>query len=283
MYYNRAGEKIVYVDLASSNPFLNIRIAGYTMPNSKYVIAHNISKQSYWDNYTFEYIISGKGYIETETDRYDVQAGNVYFLNKLQHHIYYADKDDPYQKIFFCVKGDFADALMQSYHLLDSVIIKRIDMLSTFERIINLLDIDIPPDKSVYDALTAELLKIVQSLSDISYEKKPLAQNLADRIMLYLENNLNESICLDDISRSLNISKSHIERVFKAHFGDTPHRYLLTLKVRSAARLLMHSNLSVNEIAEHYAFADAKHFSKCFKQQFNLAPLQYRKERRDNP
>ena len=111
MYYNSMNEAIFHRTLAH-NDFFDLMLAGITYPNPSYRILHNVSKSGLWDNYVFEYVVSGEGHIETETKSFDVHAGDTYFLNKLQKHIYYSDKKHPYTKCFVVLHGTFMDSLV---------------------------------------------------------------------------------------------------------------------------------------------------------------------------
>jgi AraC-like DNA-binding protein len=279
MYYNRTGEKIIYADTLGNNSFLHIWLAGVTNPNSKYFITHNISKSTYWDRYVFEYVVKGKGYIDTKTDRYSVVAGDAYFLNRLQQHIYYADKDEPYEKLFIVVKGDFVDSIVSSYRLNAGVIVKKTNIKHIFEELLSILETD-KLTREHYDKITVCLLKIAQSMSDIKYESVPLKQPLAEMIGTYINDHIYEHITLHGISGALNISKSHIERVFKEKFGETPLKYVAKRKIDLAANLLLSTNFSIEEISDFFSFSDAKHFSKSFKARFNLSPMRYKKQMR---
>lgn len=74
-------------------------------PTPNYIICHSRKSGALWERYNFEYVISGKGYIETRDKTLTVGKGDLYFLNKLQQHTYYADKQAPYEKLFIVVEG----------------------------------------------------------------------------------------------------------------------------------------------------------------------------------
>jgi len=53
-----------------------------------------------------------------------------------------------------------------------------------------------------------------------------------------MADNLHLSLSLADIARAADLSSFHFLRVFKAATGQTPHRYLNGLRLRSACRHL---------------------------------------------
>jgi len=274
MYYNKLGEKIVYCSLNRANQFLYIPMAGVTYPNANYFITHNISKFTHWDRYNFEYVTKGVGYIETPNKRYTVRAGDLYFLNRLQHHIYYPDKDNPFEKMFVVVKGEFLDALLTAYQIHESVIIRQVNVEYIFQRIHELLE---NGEELDYDEISVLLLQLVQKIHSLDYEEDSGLLSLAERIKSYIDDNITEMITLDKLVKALNISKSHIERVYKEEFNQTPIKYAIRRKLELSAGLLITTNFPISAISAYFAFNDPKYFSKCFSAHFGMSPAQYRK------
>lgn len=274
MFYNSMGEKIISHSLIG-NSFLDVYLAGITYPNPAYHIFHNISRNHLWDKYVFEYVIEGKGHIETEDRTLTVRKGDMYFLNKLRRHVYYADKQEPYCKLFVVMTGSFVDALVSAFNITESVIINRNDIRPVLEDIHRLVqEKDFP-----YQRIEIDILKLFQALGK-DCERAPFTADLASIVKSYLDSNLTEKITLDSISDYLHISKSHIERLFKERYGVTPLRYFSDRKINYACTLLINSEYSVSEIADYLTLCDAKYLSKCIKKRTGMSPLQYRKAKK---
>ena len=154
MYISNWGEEIV-VHNTLGNDYLEVIMAGITHPNPTYRIMHNISKKFPYDYYVFEYVIKGVGHIETPEEKYTVKEGDFYFLNKLRYHIYYADPDQPYEKVFIVLKGSFVDFLVSSYRLTDSVYINDCNLRGLMLHIIEHLSRN---DTVNYDKLAVSVL-----------------------------------------------------------------------------------------------------------------------------
>ena len=63
-----------------------------------------------------------------------MQKGDLYFLNKYQQHIYYADKNDPYDKYFLVVEGKLVDKFLEAHDITESVIVVHKDVADVSAR-----------------------------------------------------------------------------------------------------------------------------------------------------
>lgn len=79
--------------------------------------------------------------------------------------------------------------------------------------------------------------------------------------MLY-EKTFRQQISLEDIERKLNVSQYTISKQFKIYFQMTPHQYLTNLRLQEAEKLLIETNLSVNEVAQNVGLSHTSHFKK---------------------
>ena len=276
MYYNSMNEAIFHRTLAH-NDFFDLMLAGITHPNPSYRILHNVSKSGLWDNYVFEYVVSGEGHIETETKSFDVHAGDTYFLNKLQKHIYYSDKKHPYTKCFVVLHGTLMDSLVASFGLTDSVIVRHVDTQRTFDKLFTLADVDgeLPLDDIMQCALS-----LVQQIKPHDYHRVDAPLKFPELIKGYLDENISQKVTLEDISNALNISKSHIERLFADKYGVSPLKYFAYNKINFACTLIINKDYTLNEIADMLSFADAKYLSKCVKAHTGMSPSQLRKKQK---
>src|SRR5262245_13422191 len=58
------------------------------------------------------------------------------------------------------------------------------------------------------------------------------------RVLEHIETNLEGNISLQDLSITAGLSPSHFARAFKQSQGVTPHRYLMSYRLRQAVQLL---------------------------------------------
>jgi AraC family transcriptional regulator len=81
---------------------------------------------------------------------------------------------------------------------------------------------------------------------------------------------------LKEMAAAAGMSKYHFLRVFRRLTGVTPHRYLVSARLRRAALALASSRRPVIAIALDAGFGDLSTFNKTFRAVFGLTPTGYR-------
>ncbi|MBK1813124.1 methylphosphotriester-DNA--protein-cysteine methyltransferase family protein [Clostridium sp. YIM B02505] len=91
----------------------------------------------------------------------------------------------------------------------------------------------------------------------------------------------NKQVDLNDISKELGVSANHLSRLFKQHTKFTPTQYIIKLRVEKAKEFLKQSDMNILEVSYATGFKSLSNFYKCFKEQTELTPSEYRKSRGD--
>src|SRR5215207_2165991 len=78
------------------------------------------------------------------------------------------------------------------------------------------------------------------------------------------------------LGRVAGVSPFHFIRVFRATFGETPHRYLQRRRVERAMSLLRETDRSVTEISFEVGFTSLGTFSRTFAEIVGEPPTTYR-------
>ena len=73
------------------------------------------------------------------------------------------------------------------------------------------------------------------------------------------------------------MSRANFIRVFQQQLGVSPGKFLTKVRLQSAAFLLKQSQQSVLAIALDVGYQSEAHFSKAFKNYYQVSPSQYRK------
>lgn len=103
------------------------------------------------------------------------------------------------------------------------------------------------------------------------------ADPLLHQAMQLIHEHIDVGSPLKHIARQLHISQVQLTRLFQKEFHFTPHRYLSEIRMKEVTRLLVHSPLTLAQIAERCGFTDEHHLSKTFKKNIGMNPSVYRK------
>ena len=81
---------------------------------------------------------------------------------------------------------------------------------------------------------------------------------------------------LSQVADTLNMSPSYISMIFKEKTGQNFKDYLFQTRMNHAKRLLR-QGMAIGEIARLLGYVDTELFSRRFRAQFGLSPMDYRK------
>jgi YesN/AraC family two-component response regulator len=102
-------------------------------------------------------------------------------------------------------------------------------------------------------------------------------EQLAFTLKTYIQNNFREDINLNVIAQKLNYSAAWLTKLFCQQYDTTPSRYLLGLRIAQAKSLLAHNpDMSIKQIGEMIGYQDQGYFSRIFKKNTGLSPIEYR-------
>lgn len=93
----------------------------------------------------------------------------------------------------------------------------------------------------------------------------------------YINNNLQNHLTVEKISRKSGVSKNTLYREFKKEFNMSVFEYIIKKRIEKAESLLLKTNLSVEEIAVQTGFSTSSYFGSVFKKEKGVSPLKYRK------
>jgi len=102
----------------------------------------------------------------------------------------------------------------------------------------------------------------------------PWQQRRVDR---YAREHLEQSIRVEELAAHVSLSVSHFCRAFKESFGDTPHAYIIRLRLTLARELMLATPDPLSQIALSCGFANQAHLSKLFRRVVGEPPNTWRR------
>jgi AraC family transcriptional regulator len=102
-------------------------------------------------------------------------------------------------------------------------------------------------------------------------------QGRINKVMDFIELNLDKSFTLEELADVASFSKFHFSRIFWAMRGETPFVFLNRIRMEKAASLLvMNPKETISEIAYQCGFSSLPVFSRKFKAHFNCTAMSWR-------
>ena len=109
-----------------------------------------------------------------------------------------------------------------------------------------------------------------------SRARVPASIELIQRSIDTIEDRLDGELSLEALARDAGISFWHFLRVFRATVGETPKDYIRRRRLTRAASALLETPRSVLDIALEASFESNEAFTRAFRQQFDMAPRDFR-------
>lgn len=99
--------------------------------------------------------------------------------------------------------------------------------------------------------------------------------NIVYSIVQYIESHYVDC-SLSDLSMKFNYHEKYICSLLKLNLNKTFKQLQTEFRLKYACRYLIHSNLSINEIADKIGFNNHNQFYRYFKKYYDILPAQYR-------
>lgn len=95
------------------------------------------------------------------------------------------------------------------------------------------------------------------------------------QVIRYITAHFSEPLTLEDVAAEFFVSKSYLNRHFKAYTNSTVYAYIMALRLTHARRMLREGIPAV-EAGRECGFSDYSTFYKAFKTQTGLSPQQFK-------
>ena len=131
------------------------------------------------------------------------------------------------------------------------------------------------PDKSfkvlsVFYDMLSEIYPKIKSAS-----KRHISVSVK-KTLDYITVNYKKDITVAELSEIANLSPSRFFTVFKKETGMTPICYKNHICIKNAEKMLLTTNLSIEEIGESLGFNSASYFRRTFKKYTGKSPREYK-------
>lgn len=111
----------------------------------------------------------------------------------------------------------------------------------------------------------------------------PMKLKYAEAMHSFLLSRYREPVQIEQIAGLINRTPGYASALFKEAYGFTPIRYMHELRVEEARKLLLHSNMTISDIAHYLGYYDPSYFFKMFKKAAGMSPTAFIASEKDAP
>ena len=132
--------------------------------------------------------------------------------------------------------------------------------------------------ESLATALGLRLLSASRSTNQQADAKvSPLPRRRLRRVLDRMRMDLSETLHVATLAAESGYSRAHFLRMFRAATGQSPHRYLLELRLTEAQALIAGGSTPLADIAAACGFSSHAHLSMAFRSRYGVTPSAYRR------
>jgi AraC-like DNA-binding protein/mannose-6-phosphate isomerase-like protein (cupin superfamily) len=239
------------------------------------------------------YLSKGSGFHVIDGNKYDIQPPCVFFMSPGQAHkiefsgdiegfififtseFYLINKTNQNRLIefpfFFTIRQENRPLILESKEdviFLETLFRKGIAEIERGEGYsTDLL-------RSVLDLILTSCAVLYKS--DENLLSKGRGHIVVKKFFQLVEENYQKNLTVNEYAYKLAITPNHLTQTVNQLTGKTSSQIIKSKQVLEIKRLLVHTNLSVTEIAGLLNFSDQSYFTKFFKRETGISPLQYR-------
>lgn len=127
--------------------------------------------------------------------------------------------------------------------------------------------------KPLIRAMIQEIICNIIRYNDTHFDSR--IKSPANAAKHYIDEYSYKFISLDDISHAAGCSASHLRKLFKASYGESPNKYLNRVRIDRAKEMLSTGMFSLEEAALASGFRNVYYFSRVFKEFTGISPGKY--------
>ncbi len=224
-----------------------------------------------------EYIVRGSGVFRTNGLEFHPGPGDVYIAHMGTTHSYRTSPNDPWEKIWFNLRGTLVQELVRIYNMDETHYLPGCNQEPLFRACLE--EMRTHPEQA-HETATLVAHRLFYNLSKCAFVREH--GKTVQEIKRYIDNRLPAPVAMTELAASLGKSPSQITRLFRREYGVSPYRYLTDKRLELARIMLEQTRKSIKEIAGELNFTDAYYFSNLFKTRYQVSPQSFRR-RRDTP
>jgi len=255
------------------------------------------------DFFELPFVIEGNARHVIGERVYDVQVGDMFFLNNIVPHHFVVGRGEAPVIVNFAFLPEFLDRAITFDKLRGGVHFFLIEPFlrdcdnfgfrlnvsgNEFHRLREcaLLSVDAftgsyPEPSEIARDFFRIFLRLTTELYEAKFAREPSRytsrEAIFEALLAELDKRISTTFTITDLAQTLGYSITHISNVFRKCQGESIITYVNRRRVESAMRLLTDTDMGITPIAFEVGFNDLSHFNRVFKQIAGMPPRSFRR------
>ena len=245
------------------------------------------------DFYEVLYLSKGSGFHVIDGNKYEIKPPSVFFMSPGQaHKIEFSNDIEGYIFIFtaefYLINQNNQNRLIEFPFFFTikqdnpPLVLDKKEDIEFLERLFQKGISETRKKENFSVELLRSILDLILTYSSSIYKTDEYLPStgrghiIVKRFYQLVEENYQLNLSVAEYADKLAITPNHLTQTITQLTGKTSSQIIKSKQVLEIKRLLVHSNLSVTEIALRFNFPDQSYFAKFFKRETGISPLQYR-------
>jgi AraC-like DNA-binding protein len=130
---------------------------------------------------------------------------------------------------------------------------------------------------TVFLTIQSLICELLFSMGEEAW-KYPIKDARIAKVISHIENNIGDDFTNESLANMANMATNAFSRLFKDCVGETLQNFIRKKRIQRACLLLLHSDQSIDAIADKTGFANRYHFTRIFNHITGYTPAKYKKE-----
>ena len=235
------------------------------------------------------YVESGSICVSADERVHNLSAGEIIFHKPYElHKFFITSKENARLFIFSCsMEGEICKDIENKVCKLDKRQYAVMKMFLEYlheESLVGKIDGDgwceknwtplIGSDSAFSQMVTAYISQLVITLSQSGVYNVTINDVDAEtfsKAVEYMKNKIDKIPSVWEIAKTLNVSESSLQRAFDKYAKMGVHKYLISLKMKTATELLSRG-ISVCEVSQILGYSSQNYFSSAYKRETGICP-----------
>ena len=227
------------------------------------------------ENLLLMYIEAGTMHVEYDGHSYDAHAGDI-ILTDCTLPQYYGTPD--YVEFFWMHILGVNSFELCEYLTRARGVVHRTASNEKNAVLIRRLLAEFKNDQPVPDSERSSVLHTIfcNLMPDANKQESAQSETPAHTAARFIESHLSEPLSLQRLASLVNLSPSHLIRLFQQEFHHSPHEYIILARMNYAKYLLKTTSKPVKAIALEVGYRTESSFTNAFTEKVGISPRRFR-------